>query len=166
MVEGNGDRYESSTESPVHDFSDVLSMGGNKSEHLEDHALLSDDDNSDLRSFASMLAPNHDDTSIVSGMGARALQFLLSQTYEKQVTQPVDKNRAKKASRTKGRVPRSNTKTKSCKSDNEEKFLNASANSTDGKSSSDEEFSIASEEGAGTNALAALLSTVNDVEHL
>ena len=166
MVEGNGDRYESSTGYPVHDFSDALSMGGNKSEHLEDDALSSEEDNSDLRSFASMLAPNNDDASIVSGMGARALQFLLSQTDEKQVTQPVDKNRAKKASRTKGQVPRSNAKTKYCKSDNKEKFLNASANSTDGKSSSDEEFSIASEEGAGTNALAALLSTVNDVEHL
>ena len=163
MVEGNGDRYESSTELEEEndDFLAKLSMGGNKSERLEDEALSSEEDNSDLRSFASLLAPNNDD-----GMGARALQFLLSQTDEKQVTQPVDKNRVKKASKAKRQVPRSNTKTKRCKSDNEEKFLNASANSTDGKSSSDEEFSIASEEGAGTNALAALLSTVNDVEHL
>ena len=164
----------------------LLSMAGGAydSDHLDDEFSPSDDDDADPRSMASswnsatQLTLN-DDASVTSGIGQRALQFLLTgQADDRKVKNRPTKKAPSRKSRS--RVSKVNAQQKSVKKKknpplpsmkatqpkaiNEKRLEGGTCSEDDEDASSYGEFSVTMEEDAGRKALAALLSNTETVE--
>ena len=164
----------------------LLSMAGGAcdSDHLDDEFSPSDDDDAEPRSMGSYLNSAtqltlNDDASVTSGIGKRALQFLLSgQADDRKVKSRPTKKAPSRKSRS--RVSKVNAQQKSVKKKkmpplpsmkatqpkaiNEKRLEDGTCSEDDEDASSYGEFSVATEEDAGRKALAALLSNTETVE--
>jgi hypothetical protein len=133
------------------------------SDHLEDEYLPIEGFESDLRSLESSLnnearSATHDDASVMSGIGKRALQFLLTGHADDRPSQPAKRRANKKApAGSKMMVQQKPVKMKKPKTIRKRRLDDSICAEYDTDASSDGEFSVPMED-AGRNALAALLS--------
>jgi len=134
MVGGNG----GGCGSDVSNYDEDDSIATAEADHIEDKTMPP----SNSKSHLPMASIDDDDASVVSGMGTRALQFLLShQSTKRQSKKQAEEKRTKS---------RRKAQPKEDKSEDDNESLGKDA------SDSDEDISVA----AGTNALATLLAHV------
>ena len=136
MVGGNGGSGGGSDGS---NYGEDDSIATAEADHIEDKIVPQSNGKSHIQPMASI----DDDASVVSGMGTRALHFLLShQSTKKQSKRHPKKKRAKSSRK---------AQPKDDKNEDEERSLGEDASDSD-----EEDISVA----AGTNALASLLAHV------